>query len=91
MINEIKAQELYEVTYEVKNDLREVLTMYIEDILGTEGKAVLEDVTEEETQEGISGSVILSFNEDIPFDRLYLNSVEETLHMLSMGINPIAE
>lgn len=90
-INEIKPQEMYEVTYNVNNDLREVLNMYIEDMLGADGRAILEDVTEEETSNGVEGSVILSFNESIPFDREFLNEVEGVLHMLSMGINPIVE
>lgn len=84
-VMEINPQKSYVISYSIPSELIEEFDMYIEECVGADGIAILDDVTENETEKGINGTVSLSFDDDHPFDADYLYSVATTLEELTKG------
>ena len=82
---EVRPQEQYSISYSISNDLKDEFDLYVEQCVGADGIAVLDDVTETETENGIHGTVVLSFDNEHPFDVDYLWSVAQTLNDLTSG------
>lgn len=86
--NPNEGMRVFSIPYEVSNDLKDELDLYIEEVVGADGVAVIDDCTEEETADGFKGELIISFNHEnneFPFDEEYLNDVSSALELLSSG------
>lgn len=84
-IVEITPKEYYEIRYSVPKALKSELDMYIEEGVGADGIAQIDECTEEENDLDFVGSLYLAFNEDYPYNECYVIEVAEVLQTLSMG------
>ena len=82
---EVRKNELYDISYSIPMDNKEEFDLYIEQGVGSDGIAVLEDVTEQESNGRISGIVTLSFDNEHVFNADYLFEVANCLEEMSAG------
>lgn len=84
----------YSIHFRIPTGLREDYDLLIEQDIGTDDTAILDDCTEEETSDGfIVGDVTLSFDESTEYPKRYdivFNRASQ-LDMLSNGVSLIEE
>ena len=82
---EVEKEKLYVISYSIPMDIKEDFDLYIEQGVGSDGIAVLEDVTEQESEGRIRGTVTLSFDNEHVFNADYLFEVANCLEEMSAG------
>lgn len=84
-VNVIKEHEVYDILYSVPKHLQSTLDMYIEECVGADGIALLDDCQEQETDIDIVGTITLVFDKEHPYNECYVEEVAGYLQMLTRG------